>query len=313
MTSTGLRVTLLAVATLALFGACESAPEAEIPAVAPTAVLTADGAPVGLPRYLKCSDKIGQGAQPEGEIAFRNLAALGYSTALSVDGAEPAVDLAARYGIRYVHLPIGYDGVTDDQARMIVKAVELSPGPVYIHCHHGKHRGPTAAAIALIALAGYSNSQALAHLDKSETSPHYAGLYRDIREFHAPSASELAYLPDEFPSRVQPDGVTGVMVGVSHRFELLKASRGAGWTAPESHPDVDPPHEARMLWEQYRELSRLGQAGDRGDDFLVLLKNGEEAAVDLEQALRRGDAAASNKAYGRVRQNCLSCHADFRD
>ena len=310
-----MRVTLFAAAFLALFGACESTPK--IPAapaapIAPKAVLTADGAPVGLPRYMKCTDKIGQGAQPEGEVAFQNLAALGYTTALSVDGAEPAVDLAARYGIRYVHLPIGYDGVPADRARMIVKAVETSPGPVYIHCHHGKHRGPTAVAIALIA-AGYTNSQALEHLVRSGTSPHYAGLYRDIREFSAPSVSELARLPEEFPSRVHPDGVVEVMVGVSHRFELLKASRGAGWTAPENHPDVDPPHEARMLWEQYRELSRLGRAGDKGANFFVLLRNGEEAAVDLEQALRRGDAEGSNKAYGRVRQNCQSCHADFRD
>jgi len=57
---------------------------------APAAVTLDDhGDPKGLHRHRRWSEKIGQGAQPEGEEAFRNLQALGYTTILSVDGSTP--------------------------------------------------------------------------------------------------------------------------------------------------------------------------------------------------------------------------------
>ena len=41
--------------------------------------------------------------------------------------------------------PIGYDGVPREQALRMIKAVQVAKGPVYFHCHHGKHRGPAGA------------------------------------------------------------------------------------------------------------------------------------------------------------------------
>ena len=59
------------------------------------------GGPVGLPRHYRWSDLVGQGAEPAGDEAFRNLRALGYRTVLSVDGAIPDVETAESNGLRY--------------------------------------------------------------------------------------------------------------------------------------------------------------------------------------------------------------------
>ena len=108
---------VLGAALVGLLGACGTG-EADRTAGAtstvgerPTAVLDAAGLPVGLERYRRRSDRIGQGGEPHGEVAFRNLAALGYDTVVSVDGARPDVETAAKYGLRYVHGPLGYEGV----------------------------------------------------------------------------------------------------------------------------------------------------------------------------------------------------------
>jgi protein tyrosine phosphatase (PTP) superfamily phosphohydrolase (DUF442 family) len=278
----------------------------------PGVTLDDHGDPQGLHRHRRWSEKIGQGAQPEGEIAFENLAALGYTTILSVDGSMPDVEAAEKHGLRYIHIPIGYDGVPADAAAKIVKAVRESKGPVYFHCHHGKHRGPAAAMVGRIALDGISHEEAVEALKLSETSPDYKGLYRDVAEFTCPSDEVLAKI-GELPSKVVPVGVQAAMVDVDHRFELITLCRAEGWKASEKHPDVDPPHEAKMLWERYRETARLEEAKGKGEPFLAFLKQGETGAHELEKAIRAGDVEAADKAYGQLKKNCNACHADFRN
>jgi protein tyrosine phosphatase (PTP) superfamily phosphohydrolase (DUF442 family) len=100
----------------------------------------------GLHNVFPITDKFYSGSCPEGEAGFGSLRALGVRTVISVDGARPDVELARKHGLRYVHLPIGYDGVPRQQALRIARAVRDLPGPVYLHCHHGKHRGPVTAS-----------------------------------------------------------------------------------------------------------------------------------------------------------------------
>jgi hypothetical protein len=184
---------------------------------------------------------------------------------------------------------------------------------VYVHCHHGKHRGPAAAALLRMTRDGITNEEAVQGLETSETSPKYKGLFRDVRAFRAPSAESLAQV-GALPSRVMPAGLRAVMVDVSQRFEALKLSRAADWKKPADHPDVDPPHEARMLWELYRELSRTDTAArEKGDAFLATLKTSEEAAIALEEALRAGDAKAAGVHFLEVQNLCSRCHETHRD
>jgi len=299
--------------------ACQSgnqeAKEASVAAPAAKVTYTADGEPEGLHRFIRWSDKLVQGAQPEGDKAFRNLAAMGVTTVISVDGSSPDIETAHKYDLIYVHAPIGYDGVPREQALVIIEAVRQAKGSVYVHCHHGKHRGPAGMMVARLTLEGITHQQAVEALKKSGTSPKYEGLYKDIREFKIPSDAELAMAPKTLPERVMPDGMRATMVDVSHRWEFIKASRSEEWRVPAAHPDVSPAHEARMLWELYRESARSGQGKTycEDDTFTNYLAAGEKAAVDLEKALRAGDQKLADRHYKTLKNNCASCHAQFRN
>src|SRR5262249_30099789 len=150
-----------------------------------------------------------------------------------------------RHGLRYAHVPIGYDGVPRRQALRIARAVRDLPGPVYLHCHHGKHRGPAAAAVALLCLDdSCAAEQAVAWLREAGTDPRYAGLSAAPRQLRRPSSEELDGVPADFPEAAEVGGMARLMVEVDARWDHLRLARAAGWKAPPGHPDVDPPHEA---------------------------------------------------------------------
>src|SRR5882757_8959774 len=96
----------------------------------------------GLHNVYRINDKLFSGSSPEGEEGFRSLKEMGVLTVISVDGAKPDVARARKFGLRYVHIPIGYDGISRPQTLRLAKAVRDLPGSVYLHCHHGKHCGP---------------------------------------------------------------------------------------------------------------------------------------------------------------------------
>ncbi len=69
----------------------------------------------GLHNVHRVSERLFSGSSPEGDEGFRSVRDLGIRTIITVDGAKPDVDRARRHGLRYVHLPIGYDGVPEAQ------------------------------------------------------------------------------------------------------------------------------------------------------------------------------------------------------
>ena len=82
--------------------------------------LSIDSAPKnfpGLSNVVAFHDGFYSGSAPAGDAGFDSLSSLGIKTILSVDGAMPDVELADKYGMRYVHLPIGYDGFDDEIGR----------------------------------------------------------------------------------------------------------------------------------------------------------------------------------------------------
>jgi len=279
----------------------------------PGVTYDAQGKPAGLARYIAWSKRVGQGAQPEGDVGFRNLHAMGYRTILSVDGSAPEVERAKKFGLRYVHVPIGYDGITHPQAVAIVKAGQSAKESIFVHCHHGKHRGPAAAMLVRMSEDKISAEEAVKGLVTSGTSKNYTGLWRDVKAFKMPTAKELAAVK-ALPSRVLPVGLRASMVGVSHRYEALQLAKKSAWKQPKDHPDIDPPHEARMLWELCRELARTDKTcRAKGDVFLKYLKAAEDEAIGLEKALRTKDMKAADKRFAAIKNTCAACHRDYRN
>lgn len=97
-----------------------------------------------LPNASRLHPKVISRGQTEGLEAFRELQSLGVRTVISVDDTRLDFVKAARFTMRYVHIPHGKDGISPKRAKELVKAVRDLDGPIYIQCHHGKQCGPTA-------------------------------------------------------------------------------------------------------------------------------------------------------------------------
>lgn len=255
------------------------------------------------------------GGLPESDAGFAKLQALGIKTVISVDGLKPDVELARRYGLRYVHLPFGYDGVPVAQGQAIAKAIAELPGPVYVHCHHGMHRAPAAAAVACIIDGALAPDAARSVLEAFGTGRNYTGLWRSAAEAQPMAPATLHDLKVEFRETAKLPPLADAMVEVDARFDRLKAVQAAGWRPPSSHPDLDPPHEALQLSEMFHEIGRSDAARGKSDDFLKKLADAEQATNGLRAALvaHPADSAGADAAFKRVGASCTACHKAHRD
>ena len=260
------------------------------------------------------------GSTPEGDAGFKALAELGVKTIISVDGAQPAVARAKKFGIRYVHLPHGYDGIGTNLQLQLAKAAMELDGALYVHCHHGKHRGPTAAAIICMTKESWDSVQAEQWLKAAGTSSNYSGLYETVRKFRKPMPEQVKALCTEFPEAAKVSGLVDSMVEIDKTWEHLKAIRTAQYQAPNVHPTMQPSNEAVMLWEHYREAQRLPEVRKRGDAFIRRLKSAEDDAKTTEQLLREFAAKPSadvrarlDASFDAIGKSCASCHKAYRD
>ncbi|MGN6547279.1 MAG: hypothetical protein ACTHK7_19660, partial [Aureliella sp.] len=107
---------------LVLLGLVQGLPVIAQKPAAPVA--QTDLAPRSVPTHelhnvWRLSGRVLSGSEPEDDAGFAELVALGVKTIVSVDGIAPRVELAEKHGLRYVHIPIGYDGVPAEAARAL--------------------------------------------------------------------------------------------------------------------------------------------------------------------------------------------------
>ena len=242
---------------------------------------------------LALSKRIYSGSEPEGEDGFASLEKLGIRTIVSVDGARPDVKAADRHRMRYIHIPIGYDGISDNEGRCIARAARECDGPIYFHCHHGQHRGPAAAAIACRATDGRSRQALLRILEVAGTGKQYGGLWRDVGTFKAPGLGEE--LPD-LTEVAKVGSLAAAMAQLDRHGDDLKRCRDAGWSVPEGHPDLVPVRVALVMREGLRDARRnLAQQYD--NTFNDWLSDAARTAGQLELALRTGNRVESNLQF----------------
>jgi protein tyrosine phosphatase (PTP) superfamily phosphohydrolase (DUF442 family) len=300
-------------------------------AVAPitAAVLAAPTSPPAFPplptsaldnaRYV--TDKVLAGAQPEGDAGFAALKRMGVKTIISVDGAKPDIERAHRFGLRYVHLPIGYDDVSPEEGRAIARAIDEVEGPVYVHCHHGQHRSAAAVAVACVMNGRLRPEQAESVLRTFGTGENYKGLWASARDARPLPPAELAAVRVAYRETAPIPPLAEAMVEIDQTLDRLKLAEKAGWRSPEQHPDVDPPHEALQLVERLREVSRTHDVSDKPEAFRKLLGASEASAQALQDSLtqwsRSGAACAPPTslagAMKSVNASCTACHNLFRD
>ena len=278
----------------------------------------------GVENAYQLSPRLLSGGKPEGAAAFEALEALGVKTIVSVDGAPTDVEAAQAHGMRYVHLPVGYDGIDPGSAARLVKLMQTLPGPVFVHCHHGKHRGPAAASLCAIATEGWTTAEARAWLKQAGTSTDYQGLYQSVDHFQMPAQNVLDKLnPDpghDLPAQAQLPVLVELMVEVDAAWDQLKPLTVEAVAKPALTPDEAQAMSATalVLAEHYREAARLPEADRKGPDFLKALADAERRALDLQSRLKATrhnsqptpDVNAAAKLAG---QSCVNCHKQFRD
>jgi protein tyrosine phosphatase (PTP) superfamily phosphohydrolase (DUF442 family)/cytochrome c553 len=256
-----------------------------------------------------------RGSAPVGESDFALLAKMGVKVVVSVDGIAPDVAAAKKHGLRYVHVPIGYGGISRQQQVLLYKAFTTLKGPFYVHCHHGKHRGPAACAVALLGVEGWTPEQVVAEMKLAGTATKYKGLYALTGEFRKPTADELAALPREIPDVCPPSPFTQAMVELDDIFDRVKGVQKNAWAVSADHPDVDPKHEAVILAEAFREMARREIVATKPPDFAQHLADSEAAAWDLSKALEGKvvDGLKAEAAFRRIEATCTACHTAHRD
>lgn len=262
---------------------------------------------------LKWSDNIYSGSCPDGEAGYKALAAKGIKTVVTVDGAKPDLATAHKYGLRYVHIPVEYSGIAREDAIKIIRAVRDLPGPVFIHCHHGIHRGPAAAALVAIALANYDNAKADAALKQAGTGANYKGLWKDVDDFKLPTQTEIDAADNTFPESAEASNLAAAMVTIDQRFDALKAVKSGNLKTVPDHPDIELAHEALLLREAFTELHRDEATTARGTDYATKMQAAVDASQKLEDAIRAGKAEDAVFAYDATKATCGSCHKLYRD
>ncbi|CAN5242701.1 hypothetical protein BH09SUM1_BH09SUM1_22280 [soil metagenome] len=255
------------------------------------------------------SDRIYSGAAPEDESDFEAIRKLGANTIVSVDGATPNVEAARALGMRYIHVPIEYSGITREQAASLSEAMEETTGTIYFHCHHGQHRGPAAAALAWRLSTDCSATSATEVLKQAKTGADYKGLWA------AMDMANLAELRAEKPELVEVARVADLpahMAMIDDAIDRLTACQKVGWSAPPHHPDIDPAQDALMIEEHYREIGRAEDA-TRKEDFKAWRAQAEKFSAMLKENLKAKDAAEADASFAALQQNCKMCHAAYRN
>lgn len=328
----GLPKRVIILSLVALAGGCgqteKVAPVASSPAAAPAEPTiaippldaTQPASYPGLHNVVTYAPGLFEGSVPEGESGFATLQAMGVATIISVDGAAPDVEAAKAHGLRYIHLPIGYNGMDERRTLEIARAIQVSQeknpdAPVYVHCHHGKHRSAGALAAAAVTLGYMTPEQGVAKMKVSGTAPNYAGLYRCVEVAEPAAAQTLKDVPAKFPEVWRSSGLVQTMVEIDEVFDHLKAIQGADWKAPADHPDLVPVAEAGRLADLFRNLRDDEHVKSRPAEFSARLMKDSEAAQAIEEQL--AGPSPSTEQLGRqfklIAASCKECHARFRD
>lgn len=266
-----------------------------------------------LPNAHRLTDKVIAGGLPDGERGFEALESLGVKTVIDVDGLTPQVELAHAHGMRYVHLPIGYDGVPTAQGEAIAKAITELPGPVYVHCHHGQHRGPAGAVVGCVENGTLPPDEAEAALKTFGTGANYVGLWASARAARPLNPSTLVNLHVHFVERAKLPPLADAMVKVDDAMDALKAARKSRW--PANAPAGGPAHGALMLEELLVEVGRSNAGASKPEEFQSHL----QTAIANVRALRGTlaaqplDATTANVEVDRVAASCTACHKTYRD
>ena len=257
------------------------------------------------------SEAFYSGSAPEGDAGFDALVKLGIKTVISVDGATPDLARAKARGLRMVHLPIGYDGFDDARKAELVRAVRDLPKPIYLHCHHGKHRSASAAGAVAVSLRWMTNEAAAARMKVSGTGVGYRGLWSCVAKASPMDAATIDAARGDFPEQTKPESLVASMVAIDEALDNIQFAVAATDSAKRGASAADAAKIADLLriLEKDESVERMAKSVD----FRALLRASSTQAGALEKLLGEGSSAGVPDAVGRLRESCKDCHVKHRD
>ncbi len=251
--------------------------------------------------FREVSASITCGAVPESSDEFLALRKTGIRTILSVDGMQPDVEAANATGLRYVHIPIGYDGVPEDDVGRMTRVLRDCDSPIYVHCHHGKHRGPAAAAVCAMIAEEIDMPQAIELLTDAGTSHDYSGLWRDVRNFKP--LTDKSTLPP-ISSSVELEPLAATMVHLDECWEQTQR-------AVEASKTEQALEQVNILEQLFREASRLDGV-DEESVWLLEMLDAESVVASLRDDLTDHPEKVT-RSLAAVAECCRNCHQQHRN
>lgn len=251
--------------------------------------------------------------EPVGEPAYAELAAIGIKTVISVDGMAPNKELAARHGITVVHLPIGYDGISEQRSRELAHAMATMPRPIFVNCHHGKHRGPAALCVGAIGSGDITSEQAAAYMKTAKTSPKYTGLWKAAAIATPLSEAELHDASIVLVEEAEIEDFVEAMAEIDRLYEFLQLCADNNFNAPEDHPDLAPISLAGQIHNMLRGMEDDQAVADGGPEFFDMLIVSRDRASQLETQLEHNDILGSFATLELLTDSCSDCHSKYRN
>lgn len=268
---------------------------------------------VGLHNVYRLGESLYTGSSPDEEGAFESLARLGVKTIISVDGAVPDLEAARAHGMRYVHLPITYGSVPHETLVGLVRASRELPGSIYLHCHHGKHRGPAAAVSLWRCLDKHvTTEQAVATMKVIGTADRYQGLYDSAQNLICPTTAELNAAKSDLPEVSHVPPLAKTMAEIDRMWDRVAVQAGDRNTTTISMQLTT----AYDVAEQFREGARLAEVAEPMQPGFREIVDDLEKLADVIKAELRAPADESPQraaAVAKVKHGCDDCHAKFRN
>lgn len=288
----------------------------ETPPVAAGIAAPAEGEALELPglhNVRQFAPGVWSGSMPHGAAGFDSLRAMGIRSVVSVDAAVPDVDATTARGMRYVHIPIQYSGIDHDDRAAVAKAVRDLPRPLYLHCHHGKHRGPAALAVGLVGAGEIDAQRGVELMRQAGTSSKYSGLYACVEAAGPLNAAHIDTYGGSLPERAEVGGFAGAMAAADRHWDHLTTLKAHRWAPPPDHPDLVALNEAGLVHDYLRVCAEDAQYADAQQDFLDWMRESVAASAELERAIEAQDADRADLAHARLAASCTGCHKAYRD
>lgn len=274
----------------------------------------------GLPNAIQVHSGIISGGQPDPKTGFQSLSKLGVKTIVSVDGIAPDVAAARKAGIRYIHLPLGYRGVSKQRALELAHVILVLDQPIYIHCHHGRHRSPAAAAVACATAGVMTNEQAVRLMKEAGTSSNYQGLFQSARNARQVERSVLKNMSPDLPETADVGPLVEVMVHLDEEMTAIESVLEKESQSPGDFEIQKLSESTTLLNDEFTELLRHQVCDDYEDDFRKSLQESQSASAQLQRLVAnwKSSTADSRQSTARgylkvISEQCRFCHQKYRN